>query len=328
MIISRTPLRIEIGGGGTDLPSFYSKYSSYFISAAVNKYVYVVVHDRKYQGGLITKYFQVQEAKTVNEVKDDITRACLQFLKLDQPLEIATFSDLPSHSGLGSSGAFCVGLLNVLHAFKKESVSQSKLAEEACYINMNILKSSAGKQDEYVTAVGGFTSFNINRQGEVKINPNQFDRNFIRKIKQNLYLFDTHLRRPSKITLDIQKRLNLQRDQGMISNFRETQKICFKMKKAILRQDSLLFSKLLDEHWQTKRIRPDQPTTPQIDRWYELGLDNGAVGGTLIGAGRGGFLLFYCPKRPQVLISSLKKAGVTYVPTQFDHQGTRIIYGN
>ncbi len=328
MIISRTPLRIEIGGGGTDLPSFYSQYGSYFISAAVNKYIYIVVNYRKYQGNFITKYFQVQEAKTANQIEDDITRACLKFLRIDQHLEIASFTDLPSRAGLGSSGAFSVGLLNALHTFKKEPVSPAKLAEEACHINIDILKSPAGKQDEYATSIGGFTAFSISRQGKVKIAPNQFDPGITREIEQNLHLFDTRLRRPAKKSLDIQRRLNLKKDKGMVGNFREAQKICFRMKDALIQKDGLLLGKLLDEHWQTKRIRPDEPTTHQIDRWYELGLKKGAIGGTLIGAGRGGFLLFYCPEKPHILITSLEKAGLIYIPTQFDYQGTTIIYSS
>ncbi len=326
MIVSRTPLRIEIGGGGTDLPSFYSQYGSYFISAAINKYIYVIVNDRTYHGNFNTKYFDVQETKDIDEIEDDITRACLTFLKIDQPLEIVTFSDLPSHSGLGSSGAFCIGLLSALHAFKKEAISQTRLAEEACYINIDILKAPAGKQDEYSTAVGGFTAFTITRSGKVKINHNQFDPAIIREVEQNLYLFDTRLRRSANKTLSIQKNLNLKKDEGMVGNFRETEKICLKMKDALIEKDSLLWGKLLNEHWQVKRVRPDKPATPQIDTWYELGFKNGALGGTLVGAGRGGFLLFYCPEKANILISSLEKAGLVYIPAQLDYQGTAIIY--
>lgn len=328
MIISRTPLRIEIGGGGTDLPSFYSRFGSYFISAGINKYIYVVVHDRKYHGNFVTKYFQIEEAKTANQIKDDLTRACLKFLQIDKPLEIISFSDLPSHSGLGSSGAFCVGLLNALHAFKKEPVSPVKLAEEACHINIDILRSPAGKQDEYAAAFGGFTSFSISRGGKVKINPNKFDPAIVSEVERNLYLFDTGLRRPARKTLNIQKKLNLTKKGGMVENFMATEKICFKMRDTLFQKDGLALGKLLDEHWQLKRVRPDEPTTPQIDKWYELGLKNGAIGGTLIGAGRGGFLLFYCPQKPNILISSLEKAGLVFVPIQFDNQGAVIIYSS
>jgi D-glycero-alpha-D-manno-heptose-7-phosphate kinase len=328
MIISRTPLRIEMGGGGTDLPSFYSQFGSYFISGAINKYIYVIVSDRKYQGNIVTKYFQVEEVESVSRVKDNLTSACLKFLKIDQPLEIISFSDLPSHSGLGSSGAFCVGFLNALHAFKKDLVSPIKLAEEACHINIDILKSPAGKQDEYAAAIGGLTAFNINREGEVKINSDEFDTDITREVEQNLYLFDTCLRRPSKKTLNIQNKLNLRKDKSMIGNFHKAQKICFRMKDALIQKDSVLLGRLLDEHWQIKRVRPDKPTNQQIDQWYELGLKNGALGGTLVGAGRGGFLLFYCFDKPHRLISSLEKAGLVYIPTQFDYRGTTIVYSS
>jgi len=328
MIITRTPLRIEIGGGGTDLPSFYSQYGSYFISSAINKYIYVVVNDRKYQKNFVTKYFEVQEANTINQIKDDLTRACLKFLKINEPLEIISFSDLSSHSGLGSSGAFCVGLLNALHTFKKEPVSPTKLAQEACHINIDILGSPAGKQDEYATATGGFTSFSISRGGKVKIQTDAFDPAIISEVERNLYLFDTGIRRPAKKTLDIQKKLNLTKNGGMIENFSAAEKICFKMRNALLQKDGPALGKLLDEHWQLKRVRPDEPTNSRIDRWYELGLKNGAIGGTLIGAGRGGFLLFYCPEKSSKLITSLEKAGLTYVPTQFDYKGTTIVYND
>jgi D-glycero-alpha-D-manno-heptose-7-phosphate kinase len=328
MIISKTPLRIEIGGGGTDLPSFYSQYGSYFISAGINKYIYVIVNDRKYHGNFVTKYFQVQEAKRVNQISDNLTLACLKFLIIDKPLEIISFSDLPGNSGLGSSGAFCVGLLNALHAFKKEPVSPAKLADEACHINIDILKSSAGKQDEYATATGGFTAFSISRGGKVTIQTNAFDPAIIAEVERNLYLFDTGLRRPAKKTLDIQKKLNLTKNGGMVENFSAAEKICFKMRDALIQKDGHALGKLLDEHWQLKRIRPDEPTNSRIDRWYELGLKKGATGGTLIGAGRGGFLLFYCPVNPHILIASLEKAGLGFVPTQFDNQGTTIVYSS
>ena len=328
MIITRTPLRIEIGGGGTDLPSYYSRFGSYFISAGINKYIYVVVNDRKYQKNFVTKYFEVQEAKTVNQVKDNLTRACLKFLQIDKPLEIISFSDLSSHSGLGSSGAFCVGLLNALHNYKKDPVSPTKLAQEACHINIDILGSPAGKQDEYATAIGGFTAFSISRVGKVKIQTDAFDPAIISEVERNLYLFDTGIRRPAKKTLDIQKKLNLTKNGGMIENFSAAEKICFKMRNALLQKDGLALGKLFDEHWQLKRIRPDEPTNSRIDRWYELGIKNGAIGGTLIGAGRGGFLLFYCPEKSSKSITSLEKAGMKFVPTRFDYSGTTIIYSN
>ena len=317
-------MRISIGGGGTDLPSFYSKYKSYFISGAIDKYIYIMVQERKYYDEYLLKYSKVETVKDVAKIKNEIIRECLKFLKINNPLEIVSFSDIGGETGLGSSGAFCVGLLNALHTYKKEVVNQGQIAEEACYIAMKILSFPSGKQDEYITAYGGLTSFNINKKGDVSVNPNEFDQDFTRELEHYLYMFYTGIRRKSKEILQIQKEATEKRQTSIINNLRETQQLGYEIKDALKKEDAFRFGQLLDKHWKLKRKR-SKTTSEKIDKWYKIARKSGAVGGKIMGAGGGGFFLFYCDKNAPQMIRTLQKNGLTHIPFNFDHQGTKII---
>lgn len=212
MVITKTPVRISIAGGGTDLPSFYKRYGSEFVSAAINKYVYVVVHERKHYDDFLLKYSRTENAKDVSSIKNNIVRECLKYLKITQPLEIVPISDIGGETGLGSSGAFTVGLLNALHVYKGDEVTQKQLAEEACHIAMDVLKQPSGKQDEYIAAFGGLTTFKINKKGMVMVLKDEFDRNFVKDLEKHLYMFYTGIHRKSK---DILAKSNVKNYSGI-----------------------------------------------------------------------------------------------------------------
>ncbi len=324
MIISKTPVRISIGGGGTDLPSFYSSFGSYFISAAINKYIYIIVQERRYYEDFVIKYSKTERVKDVNKIKNEIVRECLKFLNIDTPLEIVSISDVGGLSGLGSSGAFTVGLLNALHAFKKEAVSQKQLAAEACKIAIDILKYPSGKQDEYISALGGFTSFKINKKGKVTFIKDYFDEDYIRELEHYLYMFYTGINRKSKTILDIQNDATKNNDQQVINNLNEIQKLGKEIKKALKDKDSKRFGELLHKHWCLKRER-DKTTNPKLDRWYELARQNGATGGKIMGAGGGGFFLFYCDNNAPRLINKLTTNGLKNIPFHFDYSGSTLM---
>jgi D-glycero-alpha-D-manno-heptose-7-phosphate kinase len=313
MIITKTPVRISIAGGGTDLPPFYKKFGSEFVSAAIDKYVYVVVHERKYYKDFLLKYSRTEKVEKVDNIKNEIIRECLKYLNITQPLEIVPISDIGGETGLGSSGAFTVGLLNALHTYKGNIVSQKQLAEEACYIAMDVLKQPSGKQDEYIAAFGGLTTFKINKKGMVMVLKNEFDREFIDKLQKHLAMFFTGIHRKSK---DILAKSN-------VKNYSGIQELGLKIIEALKNKDGKRFGELMHEHWLLKRQR-SLTTNDKIDKWYNLAKKFGAVGGKIMGAGGGGFFLFFSNIMP-ILKYRLKNAGLKYIPFKIDWEGTRVI---
>ena len=324
MIISKTPVRISIGGGGTDLPSFYRRFGSCFISAAINKYIYVIVQERRYYDEFLLKYSRTEKTKDISKIKNEIIRECLKLLKIKNPLEIVSLSDVGGLSGLGSSGAFTVGLLNALHTFKRDSVSQKQLAEEACKIAIDILKLPSGKQDEYISAFGGFSSFNVKRDGEVTILRNEFNENFVMELEHYLYMFYTGIDRESKPILSLQKNATEHNNKQVVLNLKQVQSLGMEIRDALKKRQATRFGDLLDVHWNLKRKR-EKTTNRKIDNWYSIAKENGARGGKIMGAGGGGFFLFYCEKNAPHLIDSLEKAGLRHIPFGVDWNGTKII---
>jgi len=317
-------MRISIGGGGTDLPSFYKKFGSKFISAAIDKYIYVVIQERKYYDEFLIKYSKTELTKDVSSIKNEIIRECLKYMKIEIPLEIVSMSEIGGETGLGSSGAFTVGLLNALHAYKRDIVSQQQLAEEACYIAIDILKQPSGKQDEYIASFGGVTKFEINKKGKVSININEFDEIFIKELEHYLYMFFTGIRRKSKTILSRQKTATEHNNKGIINNLKEVQALGLEIEKSLKTKNLQRFGELMHKHWLLKKMRA-KTTTPKIDKWYELALKNGALGGKIMGAGGGGFFLFYCDQNAPSLIQTLEQNKLQHIPFNFVYQGSQII---
>lgn len=327
MIITRTPLRIPIGGGGTDLPGFYQKYGSFFMSAAIDYYIYIAVKKRPIQG-IRLSYSQIEEVQNVQEIKHEIIRTCIQELKIgkERGLEIVSIGDLPAGSGMGSSGSFTVGLLNALHHIKKNAIPAHTMAQEACHINMNVLQQPSGKQDEYIASYGGIMCFEINKQGRVKAYPLKVSFPTISTLQSNLLMFYTGISRSANQVLAKQKEGTARNDPKMLSNLRKIQEISYEIKDALEKGNTTLFGKLLDKHWKVKRER-EATSSAEINKWYDIGIKNGALGGKLMGAGGGGFFAFYCEdeKDKTKLRTAFTKERLEEVKFHFDFEGSKLL---
>lgn len=325
MIITRTPMRIPLGGGGTDLPGFYEKYGSFFISAAIDYYTYLAVKYRPIQGFRVS-YSLNEEVLSIEEIKHRIVRTVLKRLAFtnNRGLEIVSIGDLPAGSGMGSSASFTVGLLNALCHLRKNPRPVGFLAQEACEISMKILKEPSGKQDEYIAAYGGITAFEINRKGQVKVTPLNLPYQTTSGLQENLLMFYTGISRSSSYVLAKQKEATVKNDPKMISNLQKIQEIGYQIKETLEKGNLTEFGRLLDKHWRVKRER-EATTTEQIDKWYITARKNGALGGKIMGAGGGGFFAFYCEEKKDKLISVLEKEGLEYVKFHFDFEGTKLL---
>lgn len=325
MIITRTPLRIPIGGGGTDLPEFYKKYGSFFISAAIDYYVYVAVKRRPVKG-IRLGYSHTEEVQNVVDIAHPIIKSTLKYLKIPtkRGIEIVSMGDLPAGTGLGSSGSFTVGLLNALQSLEKKPTYPKILAEQACHVNMDILKEPSGKQDEYIASYGGIMCFEIDKKGAVKSYPLKISEETINNLQNNLLMFYTGITRQSKKVLTKQNEKTASKDKQIIDNLIQTQKIGFEIKKALEKGNVLQFAKLLDQHWFVKRKRASTSSS-KIDRWYNIAKAHGALGGKIMGAGGGGFFIFYCNNEKEKLRSALAKEGLEEVRFRFDFEGTRLL---
>lgn len=325
MIITRTPLRMPIGGGGTDLPGFYERFGSFFISAAIDYYMYIAVKRRPIQGIRIA-YSQIEEVQTIEELNHRIARSILQYLNISikRGLEIVSIGDLPGGAGMGTSGSYTVGLLNALHHLEKNAVPSHVLAEEACHVNMNILKDPSGKQDEYISSYGGIMCFEINKQGKVKAYPLELSFQTINDLQNNLLMFYTGISRSANQVLAKQKEATIRNDPKMIKNLQKIQEIGYEIKEALEKGNTTLFGKLLNKHWEVKRER-EAASTSQINKWYDIAFKNDALGGKIMGAGGGGFFVFYCEDKKEKLRKALAEQGLDEVKFHFDFEGTKLL---
>lgn len=325
MIITRTPLRIPLGGGGTDLHGYYKKFGSFFISGAIDHYVYIVLKRRPIQG-IRVGYSIVEEANFIEEIKNDIVRTTLQYLKVntEHGIEIVSIGDLPARSGMGSSGSFTVGLLNALHHMHRQAVPAHILAQEACDINMNILKHPTGKQDEHIAAYGGITCFKVSKSGKITSFPLQVTLQTINNLQNNLLLFYTGILRDANEVLEKQKKATEKNDPKMIDNLHKIQEIAFEIKEALEAGDTTKFAILLDKHWKVKRQRIGTSSS-KLERWYEIAKKNGSIGGKVMGAGGGGFFAFYVEEKKEKLRKALAAEGLKEVKFHFDFEGTKVL---
>jgi len=321
MIISRTPLRISFLGGGTDLPEFYHYESGSVLTTAINKYMYITVN-RRFDETIRISYSRTEIASTVDEIEHPIVREALRTVGLDGGLEITSIADVPAGTGLGSSSSFAVGLLNALHAYKGQSVSAEDLAQQACDIEIRRLATPIGKQDQYAAAYGGFQYIRFNRDETVFVDPVIFPEERKRRLRENLLLFYTGMTRSAATVLAAQKRVTLEKFTSL-SRMRD---LC-QPAKLILTNGSDLrhFGALLHEGWILKRGVIAGISTDLYDSWYEAALNAGATGGKLLGAGGGGFVLFYVEPEWQTSVRN-RLGNLREVPFDFEPQGSKIIY--
>src|SRR6476661_3227788 len=324
MIITRSPLRISLGGGGTDLPSYYRKHSGFLIAAAIDKYVYLTLHQTFVQE-LIVKYSKLERVGSVDEVQHPIIREALRLVEIQGPyLELTSMADIPAGTGLGSSGSFTTALLKALHAYKKNLVHPQALAEQACHIEIEKLGEPIGKQDQYIAAYGGLTCFQFLPNGHVEATPLKVDNETLYNLEDNLLLFFTGYSRSAGSILKEQDAKSKVSDKDMTDNLHFVKELGYQSQEALEIGDLHRFGELMNVHWEHKKKRAEGMSNGDIDRWYELARENGAVGGKVIGAGGGGFLMFYAEDKTK-LRRVLTQAGLREVRFCFDFEGTKVV---
>ena len=324
MIIARSPLRITLGGGGTDLPSYYREHEGFLVSAAIDKYVYVNVM-RPFTPGIYLKYSQLEHVDQIADVKHPIIRESLQLLDFKTPqVEITTLADIPAGTGLGSSGSFTTALLKALYAHRRRHLHQEELAELACHIEIDRLGEPVGKQDQYAAAVGGVTCFTFHKDDRVTARPLNISMDTFFDLEDNLLLFFTGYSRSAGSILKDQNVRTKSSDDEMLKNLHYVKDLGYKSMEVLEKGDTAAFGEIMHEHWLHKKQRSSGMSNPQIDAWYDLAMANGAVGGKLVGAGGGGFLMFMAKDRNK-LRHTMSSAGLEEVRFRFDFEGSKVV---
>lgn len=326
MILARAPLRISLGGGGTDLPSYYSQYGGFILSAAINKYVYIYVNRPAADSLLRVKYSRYEQVSSVDEIQHDLVRPALKTLNIDGSLEIVSMADVPDGTGLGSSGSYLVALLTALYELKRERVPTQALAELAVHIEMDLAGHPVGKHDHYLASFGGITHLDIDSDGKVLVNPLKISVTDSEELRSGTLLFFTGLQRSSREILQVQKDDTRHADPVVVDSLHRTKELGYRIKEVLEEGNLDKFGHLLDEHWQNKKRRSGKISDPQIDRWYELAREHGALGGKLIGAGGGGFLMLYCSTSAKAKVRQvLSTEGLREMLFDFDFEGAKVL---
>jgi D-glycero-alpha-D-manno-heptose-7-phosphate kinase len=326
MIITRSPLRISLGGGGTDLPSYYRDHGGGFLVAgAIDKYVYVTV-TRPFVEGIFLKYSQLEKVETVAEVRHPIIREALSMLGLKTPrVEITTLADIPAGTGLGSSGSFTTALLKALYAHRRHLLLPRELAEMACHIEMERLGEPIGKQDQYIAAFGGLTCLTFNPDDTVTAVPLSIPIEDLFELEDRLALFFTGYTRNAGELLKDQHDRSLKSDSSMIDNLHYVKDLGLRSREALESGRIFDFGRLMREHWEHKKRRSGGMSNPKIDRCYDKALAAGAIGGKLVGAGGGGFLMFLAEDKSR-LRKAMREEGLEELRFKFDFDGSKVLF--
>ena len=325
MILSRAPTRITLGGGGTDLKSYYSKYGGFLIAGAVNRYC-TVLANRRFYDSIRLSYSQMEIKDKVADIEHRIFRAALELLDIEKRIELHSTADVPASCGLGTSSSFTVALLNALHTYRRDFVNQKQLAEEACNVEIDILGEPIGKQDQYIAAFGGLTCLTFDKSGDVLVEPLRISREALDQLESNIVLFFTGKERSASDILSEQDEKSKHGDTEMINNLHQIKEIGSETRKYLEKGEVEMLGELLHVHWEAKKKRSGRMSNPFIDECYEVARKNGAAGGKLIGAGGGGFLMFYCVNnhKPK-LIQTIQKMGLPWHRFHFDFEGVKIL---
>ena len=324
MIIARSPLRITLGGGGTDLPSYYRGHQGFLLAAAIDKYVYVTV-SRPFSRGIYLKYSALEHVEKVEDIRHPIMREALVRQELRTPqIEITTIADIPAGTGLGSSGSFTTALLKAVYAHRRKLIQPQELAELACHLEIDRLREPIGKQDQYIAAYGGLTCFTFHKDDRVTVEPLLVSMDTMFDLEDNLLLFFTGFSRSAAGILEDQHARCQANDEGMLRNLHYVKELGYRSRAALESGNLAQFGEIMHEHWEHKKRRSDRTSNEQIDDWYALARRNGAIGGKLVGAGGGGFLMFYATDR-NLLRHAMASAGLDEVRFKFDFEGTKVI---
>lgn len=323
MIISKTPLRISLGGGGTDLPFFYQRHGGFVISAAIQKYMYIIVSHR-FEKDFRISYSETEICDSVSKIKHPIVREALKITKFEEPIEIISVSNVPARTGLGSSGSFTVGLLHALYSYQKKDIIRKDLAEIACHIEIDLLKEPIGKQDQYAAAFGGLCCLTLDKTGRVTVKSLNISEETKDDLENRLVFIYTGLTRSaSDILQDVQKKKSNPSDEYLL----KIKEIGHETMKSLEKGDLDNFGRLMHQHWEEKKRTSNKISSGKIDKYYKMALDSGALGGKVIGAGGGGFLMFYCNDNisKKNLIRKFQAQGLEDVKFRFEPDGSKII---
>lgn len=326
MILARAPLRVPLGGGGTDLPSYYSRFGGFFLSAAIDKYVYVTVNRPASDDLIRLKYSRSEEVNHVHELEHDLVRASLTELELTHNLEIASMADVPAGTGMGSSGSYLVALLMALHTLKRDHQPKWELAEQACHIEIDLAGHPVGKQDQYVAVWGGLNCFEVSRDGGVTVTALKVPTYALEDLERSLLLFNTGGTRTSDLILSQQKKDTERGKEAVVESLHRTKELGMAIKEALEKGDLVAFGRLLHEHWTNKKARSTQISDTRIDRIYDVARGSGALGGKVIGAGGGGFLMVLAEDGNVRRISeAISAEGLRPMPFKFDLEGAKTL---
>ena len=325
MIVTRTPLRIPLGGGGTDLPSFYETYGGDLVTAAIHKYVWITVN-RRFESDIRVSYSKTEIVDDIDDIEHPIVRESLRLLGLGPGLEIVSVADIPANTGLGSSSSFTVGLLHALHTFKRDAVGSQQLAEEAFKVEHDILGEPIGKQDQYAASYGGIIRMEIDAEGGVAVDRLNIQEHVIQELENTVCLFYTGIQRSASTVLAHQEKAIEVGEEIVTQCMQNIKSIGRQIAMSIADGDLYRFGELLDEHWHEKKKMSSSISSPDIDRWYTVAKDHGAVGGKVMGAGGGGFFMLYVESQNKnQLRKSLTDLGLRPIRFAIDYGGSRIV---
>lgn len=323
VLITRTPLRITLGGGGTDLPSYFEEYGGMVVSAAITQHIYISIN-KTFTDDYFLKYSQLERVTSAGDIEHPIVREALTGLGVGPGVEIVSTADIPSGTGLGSSGSFTVGLLKAVHAMQRNHVSASDLGQQACEIEIGRLGRTVGKQDQYIAAFGGITRFDFNPDGSVDVEPARLSSDTTHDLEQHLLMFFTGYSRAADEVLAEQVAKSKIRDQSMADNLHFVKDLGLRQLDALENDRLDLFADLMHEHWINKKKRSSSMSNGRIDHLYDVGRNNGARGGKLVGAGAGGFLMFYAEDTRRVR-AAMREEGLAELRFGIDPAGSTML---
>jgi D-glycero-alpha-D-manno-heptose-7-phosphate kinase len=326
MIITKTPFRVTLGGGGTDLPSFYREHGGFVLAVAIDKYMFLNVNTPILDDVIRVQYNKTEIVNHVDDIQHTLAREGLRFFNVENGIEIVSVADIPAGTGLGSSSCYLVGLLNAMHTLTQTPTSPTELAEEACQIELEKLRKPIGKQDQYMAAFGGLTELDISKDGDVCATRLNLGVELLETLESNILLFYTGASRDATGILQKQDRATVMKDKAVLGSLTEIKDIGIEIRDALVRGNLRRFGELLEVHWQAKKRLSGGITNPQIDGWYDLARRNGAIGGKISGAGGGGFLMLYCEDGKPKLREALRRAGLFELNFRFEFEGSKVVF--
>ncbi|HGE72467.1 TPA: galactokinase [Candidatus Poribacteria bacterium] len=325
MIITRTPFRFTLGGGGTDLPSYYSKYGGFIFAAGINKYMFISINRPIVDDLVRVKYSKTEIVNHIDELQHDIAKEAMRMMGIENAIEVVSMADVPAGTGLGSSSCYAVGLLNGLHTMKREYIALKEIAEEACRLEIEILKKPIGKQDQYMASFGGLTVLDIERDGKVHVRAARVSDSTIDDLNRNLLMFYTNTSRSADEILSEQSRGAKEEKKDVVENMHYIKEIGYKILEAVESGNITDVGLMFDQHWQYKKRISTKMSNPHFDKIYEIAKENGALGGKISGAGGGGFFVFYVEEKHGKFREKMKELGLREMRYRFDFEGTKVM---